>query len=189
MTKGARRAVAAVIGLAVVAAGAVTGYSLLRARLLPGRYREVLTRAADEFGLDPLLVAAVVHCESRFRPQARSSAGARGLMQLMPATAEEVAGKLGIAGYSEAMLDEPGVNARLGCAHLRELLDRFDDDAPVALAAYNAGGGHVAKWFEAADGDAERMLSEHAFAETRRYVRDVLRTRSVLRWLDAIDGF
>lgn len=189
MTKGARRAVAAAIGLAVVAGGAVTAYSVLRARLLPGRYRDVLAAAADEFGLDPLLVAAVVHCESRFRPQARSSAGARGLMQLMPATAEEMAGKLGMTGYDEAALDEPGVNLRLGCAHLRDLLDRFDDDAQVALAAYNAGGARAAEWLEAAQGDPQRMLGKHAFPETRRYVRDVLGTRSVLRWLDAIDGF
>lgn len=189
MTKGARRAVAAAVGLAVVAGGAVTGYSVLRARLFPGRYREVLTAAADEFGLDPLLVAAVVHCESRFRPQARSSAGARGLMQLMPATAEEAAGKLGMTGYGEALLDEPVVNLRLGCAHLRELVDRFDGDTQGALAAYNAGSRHVATWLEAAQGDAERMLNEHAFPETRKYVRDVFRTRSVLRYLDAIDGF
>jgi soluble lytic murein transglycosylase len=189
LTKGARRAVAAAIGLAVAAGGAVTVYSVLRARFFPGRYRVVVTAAADEFGLDPLLVAGVVHCESGFRPQARSSAGARGLMQLMPATAEEAAGKLGITGYDEALLDEPAVNLRLGCAHLRELLDRFDGDMRVALAAYNAGSRHAAGWLEAAQGDVERMLTEHAFPVTRTYVRDVLRTRSILEWLDAIDGF
>jgi soluble lytic murein transglycosylase len=189
VTKGARRAVAAVTALAIVVAVAVAAYSLLRARLFPGRYHEAVAAAADEFGLDPLLVAAVVYSESRFRPAARSPAGARGLMQLMPTTAEEVAGKLGLDGYSAAMLDEPEMNLRLGCVYLRELLDEFGGDVPVALAAYNAGRRHAAAWLEAAQGDVRRVLDEHAFPETRRYVRGVLRTRSVLRRLDAIERF
>jgi soluble lytic murein transglycosylase len=183
------------IVLAVVLAALVGGYAAARARLFPSRYREAVGEAAGEFGLDRLLVAAVVHRESGFRPAARSSAGARGLMQLMPATAEEVAGKLGAAGklgfdgYDEAMLDEPRVNLRLGCAYLKELLERFGGDEQVALAAYNAGRGNVARWLEEAEGDVGRMLGEQAFPETRRYVRKVLGTRWLLRRLDAIHGF
>jgi len=202
LRRGARRAVWAVaIVLAVVLAVLAGGYAAARARLFPRRYREAVGEAADEFGLDRLLVAAVVHHESRFRPEARSSAGARGLMQLMPATAEEVAGKLeaadklgaggtlGLDGYTEAMLDEPRVNLRLGCAYLKELLERFDGDERVALAAYNAGRGNVARWLEEAGGDVERMLGEEAFPETRRYVRDVRGTRRLLRRLEAIHRF
>jgi soluble lytic murein transglycosylase len=175
--------------LAVVLAGVVVAYVLVRAQWFPRRYRALVREAAEEFGLDPLLVAALVHRESGFRPEARSRAGARGLMQLMPATAEEVAGKLGLDGYSEAMLEEPRVNLRLGCAYLRELLDRFGGDERVALAAYNAGYGKVDRWLKEARGDVERMMEECAFPETRRYVHDVLGTRWVLRRLDSIRAF
>lgn len=177
------------IVLALAVAALAAGYAVLRAQWFPRRYRGLVREAAEEFGLDPLLVAALVHHESRFRPEARSRAGARGLMQLMPATAEEVAGKLGLDGYSEAMLEEPRVNLRLGCAYLRELLDRFGGDERVALAAYNAGRGKVDRWLEEARGDVERMMEECAFPETRRYVHDVLGTRWVLRRLDSIMAF
>jgi soluble lytic murein transglycosylase len=189
LTKGARKALAAAIAAAIVLVGAVAAYKLARARLFPKRYRKAVTEAAEEFGLDPLLVAAVIHNESRFRPAARSSAGARGLMQLMPATAADVAGKLELDGYSEAMLEDPQVNLRLGCAHLRELLDRFGGNEQAALAAYNAGRSKVLRWLEEAEGDTRRMLRERAFPETRRYVRNVLSTRRMLRRLDAIDAF
>ncbi len=190
MTRGARKALTAVaIALAALLAAGVVGYGLARARLFPKRHRGAVIEAAEEFDLDPLLVAALVHRESGFRPEARSSAGARGLMQLMPATAEEVAGKLELDGYTEAMLEDPRQNLRLGCAYLRELLDRFDGDERAALAAYNAGRGNVVQWLEEAEGDARRMIRERAFPETRRYVRDVLDARWVLRRLEAIHAF
>lgn len=188
MGRRARWAIGA-IALAVLLAAGVVGYAVARAQLFPSRYRELVRETAEEFGLDPLLVAAMVHRESGFRPEARSAAGARGLMQLMPATAEEVAGKLGLDGYSEVMIEEPQVNVRLGCAYLKELLGRFDGDERVALAAYNAGRGKVAGWLEEAQGDIERMIGEKAFPETRRYVYNVLGTRWVLRRLDAIGAF
>jgi len=170
--------------LAAAAAALLGLYSTARARLFPRAYRILVSEAAEKAGLDRLLVAAVIHCESRFRPAATSAAGARGLMQLMPATAAEVADRLGLDGYADAMLDEPKVNVRLGCGYLRELLDRFGGDEVAALAAYNAGQGNVARWLEAAGGDAGRMLDEQAFDETRRYVRNVLGTR---RWLKRLD--
>jgi soluble lytic murein transglycosylase len=175
--------------VATVVVIVVVAYSAARARLFPGRYRDAVSEAAEEAGLDRLLVASVVHCESRFRPGARSAAGARGLMQLMPSTAAELAEKLKLEGYTEAGLDEPSINLRLGCRYLAGLLERFGGDEAVALAAYNAGPGKVAGWLEAAGGDGVRMLDEHAFPETRRYVRDVQRTRRLLRRLDAIDAF
>jgi soluble lytic murein transglycosylase len=169
---------------AVVAATLIC-YSLARARLFPARYRGPLKEAAEEFGLDPLLVAAVVHCESGFRPDARSPAGARGLMQLMPATAQEAASKVGLDGYTDGALEDPRTNLRLGCAHLRRLLDQFGGDERLALAAYNAGQGNVARWLEQVEGDRDRMLEEEAFPETRRYVRRVLGAR---RWLERFDS-
>ncbi|MBN1916265.1 MAG: lytic transglycosylase domain-containing protein [Verrucomicrobia bacterium] len=190
MTRKARNAMlAGFFALAAATVAFLALYGMARARLFPRTYRAVVAEAAREAGIDRLLVAAVIHCESRFRPTAASPAGARGLMQIMPATASEVAAKLGIAGYNEAMLDEPGVNVRLGCGYLRELLDRFGGNETVALAAYNAGRGNVARWLEAVGGDAERMLEEQAFDETRRYVHNVLGTRRLLRRLEEIDAF
>ena len=190
MARGVRRffGVVAIVLAAVLVAG-VAGYRLARARLFPKRYRKAVIEAAEEFRLDPLLVAAIVHHESRFRPEARSAAGAVGLMQLMPATADEVAGKLGLDGWTEARLEDPEVNLRLGCAYLRELLDRFDGDEQAALAAYNAGRGNVVRWLEEVQGDTRRMLEERAFPETRRYVHEVLGTRWILERLEAIHAF
>jgi soluble lytic murein transglycosylase len=170
-------------------AATLTCYSLARARLFPGRYRGPLKEAAEEFGLDPLLVAAVVYCESGFRPDACSPAGARGLMQLMPATAQEAASKVDLDGYSEADLGDPRMNLRLGCAHLQGLLERFEGDEHLALAAYNAGGGNVSRWLDETEGDPRRVLDEKAFPETRRYVRRVLGTRRWLERLDSIQPF
>jgi len=177
--------VAGAVVLTAVVVAALAGYSAARARLFPGRCRGPLKEASAEFGLDPLLVAAVVHCESGFDAGARSPAGARGLMQLMPATAQEVASTIDLDGYTDADLDDPGTNLRLGCAYLGRLLGRFEGNEQLALAAYNAGPANVARWLDQAGGDPGRMLDEEAFPETRRYVRRVLGTR---RWLDRLDS-
>lgn len=119
--------------------------------------------------LDPDLVAAVVHAESKGNPRAVSPAQAYGLMQLRVSTASEMAGR----AVKVDELFDPAFNLRLGCKYLHELLDRYDGDTILALMAYNAGPTRVARW-RAAEPDPRRILAEHAFAETRTYVRRVL---------------
>lgn len=142
--------------------------------LLPLPEIEVLARAAREWSLDPLLVASVVLEESAFNPLAVSAAGAVGLLQLMPDTGAELARRLGIRGFGRERLYEPETNLRLGCAHLRTLLDRHGS-LPIALAAYNAGSSRAAGWTVAGDlRDAERYVERIPIPDTRRYVKRIL---------------
>ncbi len=123
--------------------------------------KQVIDREARERGLDPALVKALVHAESAFNPCARSPKGAIGLMQLMPATARSV----GVLNPYE-----PLQNIRGGVTYLARLLERFEGNVPLSLAAYNAGPGAVA---------------QHGgippYAETRSYVKKVLALRERYR--------
>jgi soluble lytic murein transglycosylase-like protein len=124
-----------------------------RARLPATVYDPYIDRVAEENGLSPSLIKAVALVESGFDPRAVSEAGAQGLMQLMPATAKD---------YGVADAFDPLANLRAGARHLRTLLDRFDGDLTLALAAYNAGAGTV-----------ERHEGVPDYAETVNYVRRV----------------
>lgn len=172
---------AALVILAVVAAIAVGAWwGKERAAKPPPleSLRPTVTEAAREAGLDPHLVLAVVAAESSGRPRVESKAGARGLMQLMPATAAEQARKLGMADYDDDRLFDIDVNLALGCAYLAYLLKRYDGAEPFALAAYNAGPTRVNRWREAApDAAPLEVILREGFAETRAYVRKVLRYR------------
>jgi soluble lytic murein transglycosylase-like protein len=113
-------------------------------------YIEMVSR---ENGVDPTLVKAVALVESGFNPKARSSKGAQGLMQLMPATA---------AQYGVSNIHDPYQNLNAGAKHLRQLLDQYDGNVTLALAAYNAGAGAV-----------QRYGGVPAYAETQDYVKKV----------------
>jgi len=119
------------------------------------RYAALIDGEARRQGLDPALVHAVIRAESSYRPRARSPAGACGLMQLMPATA---------ARFGVTDLWEPAENIRGGVTYLRFLMDRFDGDLRLVLAAYNAGEGAVAKY-------ADQIPP---YRETQQYVHRVL---------------
>ena len=106
---------------------------------------------AQRFDLDPVMLLAVIHVESRFDPGAVSSKGAMGLMQIRPTTAREVAGSLGIELSADEQLFDPELNILLGSCYLRYLVDRFDDHH-IALSAYNAGPTRVAaQWRQTGD--------------------------------------
>lgn len=130
--------------------------------------------------VDHAAVYAVARQESRFRADAISTAGARGLMQLMPATAKETAGKVGIEYSSSRLTSDPAYNALLGSTYLAAQLARFDGSLVLAAAAYNAGGGNAAKWItaygdpRAANVDPVVWVELIPFEETRTYVKRVL---------------
>lgn len=128
-----------------------------------------------EFGLDPYLVAAVIHCESGNRPTVVSPKGAVGLMQIMPDTGGWIAEKLGLANYDGAMLKDPEVNIRMGCWYLSYLTDRFGGVRSHALAAYNAGPGNLKKWLEDEAYSQDGVLVNIPFDETSSYVQKVER--------------
>lgn len=144
--------------------------------LYPKAYSKEVRDAAGRFGVDPKLVWAVMRQESAFDPTAVSSAGAIGLMQLMPATAREEASRLGL---EKADPWEPRTNILLGTAHLARALQNFGT-VEEALAAYNAGSGSVRKWGHPAGG-IEEWVEEIPFPETNEYVRKVLGNYSVYK--------
>ena len=127
---------------------------------------------AAHYHLDAALLAAVIESESKFDPNAHSSAGAVGLMQLTPATAEGIAEYTGGNNFRLSDLTNPELNVRYGAWYLRHLLDRYHDEQ-LALAAYNAGQDNVDRWQRAHEGIQ--------FAETRDYVDRVERLKKIYR--------
>jgi soluble lytic murein transglycosylase len=165
-----RRLGLAALVLAAAAAGAVA-WTLSaepewyqRARY-PLRYESIVRAHARNYDLPPTLLAAVIYTESKFDVDARSGAGAVGLMQLLPETARGIALRTGGDGFVVSDLLDPEINVRYGSWYLRNLIDRYDD-LSTALAAYHAGQGNVDEW--------RRKGTGIQFPETRDYVDKVL---------------
>ena len=147
--------------------------------------RETLISSSKENGLDPVIVAALIRQESNFNPLATSPAGARGLMQLMPAVGKTLADTKGIGPWDPDLLYEPAINIKLGTAHLSGLVRKYPEVVKV-LAAYNAGESRVEKWSsKAGAGDPEVFTERIPFVETRDYVRIILRNRAYYQALYA----
>ncbi|MGD9983390.1 MAG: transglycosylase SLT domain-containing protein [Porticoccaceae bacterium] len=142
----------------------------------PVLHREPFETQSERQRLPVQLMLAVARQESAFRAEALSPAGARGLMQLMPATANEVARKHAIPYRTESQLFDPKLNIALGTSYYRDMLDRFQDNRILATAAYNAGPGRVKGWLNASDGRLpfDAWIEAIPFAETRNYVQNVL---------------
>lgn len=146
----------------------------------PLAYRQTVEDQAQRQDLDPAWIFAVARQESAFMSDARSSVGAVGLMQLMPATARHVARRLpGAPRDLPGRLDQPEVNITLGSAYLREVLDRLHSNRVLATAAYNAGPHRVRRWLPQQAMAADLWIERIPYAETRRYLRRVL-TYSVI---------
>jgi soluble lytic murein transglycosylase len=134
------------------------------------------------------LILATIRQESAFEPEAISRAGARGMMQLMPATAKLMARATGQSGHSDhKLLSDSNYNIRLGRSYMLSLLDDFDNSYVLALAAYNAGPGRVRQWMRD-NGDPRRAnvdvvdwIEMIPFDETRNYVQRVLENLQVYR--------
>ena len=137
---------------------------------LPKRYTALVRTNAAEFGLDENLLYAVIRTESKFDNAAVSSAGAVGLMQLMPSTAAFAAQKLGMG--QEIDLFDAATNIRIGAWYLSYLLDKFEDTA-LAIAAYNAGEGTVRNWQREGICSADGKAQIFPYPETENYVRKV----------------
>lgn len=142
--------------------------SLLFKSMYPLRYEDEITASAATHGVDPYLVAAVIRSESSWDPEASSHQGARGLMQLMPETAQDMVAKGLVDGkrYSYENLEDPTVNIEYGCAYLSYLLTYFNGATDRAIAAYNAGMGNVDGWAK-----QDKLLHNAiTFPETQAYL-------------------
>jgi soluble lytic murein transglycosylase len=184
-------ALAVVLGVARWAAPllATEGPSWYTRTVYPLEHTGAIRAAARRYDLEPALVAAVIYAESRFDEHARSTQGAVGLMQVLPETADQIAGESGGVTFTTADLEDPAVNVRYGCYYLRHALDAWDGDLRAAIASYNAGMGAVAEW--RADGGARPLrLRDIPYPETRAYVKKVLEARRVYRdtYGEQLDG-
>ncbi|MBI4528044.1 MAG: DUF3808 domain-containing protein [Deltaproteobacteria bacterium] len=144
----------------------------------PLAYWEKVDKLAVELGLDPFLVVALIRQESLFDPYALSPASAYGLMQLLPTTAAREAKQMGLPVPNPETLFDPDVNLKIGIHHLKGLLDRYENNLPRAIAAYNAGENAVARWQRQIPAeDDEEFIERIPYAETRLYVKLVLRNQ------------
>ncbi|MFQ5536224.1 MAG: transglycosylase SLT domain-containing protein [Gemmatimonadota bacterium] len=152
--------------------------------VFPFPYREMVVREAREWGVDPILLAALIRQESAFKADIVSPAGAVGLMQVMAATGRQLARAHGPYRFVRKHLTSPELNLHLGAAFLVEMERRYGGDLPLMLAAYNAGPTRASRWrrFEEA-ADPLRFTERIPFAETRGYVKNIRRNLEVYRAL------
>lgn len=147
-------------------------------------FRDLVLEQANAENLDALVLFSLIRQESMFNPLAGSSAGAMGLMQLMPGTGSEVASQIGWpANYSQEDLWRANVNIRLGSRYLARQRDYFDGDLFSALAAYNAGPGNVQVWRDLAGGDPDLFLEIIRFEETRNYLLQITEFKNIYNTL------
>jgi soluble lytic murein transglycosylase len=140
---------------------------------LPLTNASTIRKQAAEKHLDPALIAAVIYAESKFEPR-ESSAGAEGLMQILPETAYFIAHRSGGTAFTASDLATPSINLAYGSYYLRYLLDHYDGDEMLAVAAYNAGLANVDRWVARAKASGgELTVAAIPFPETRAYVERV----------------
>ena len=141
----------------------------------------IIREQASEKHLDPALIAAVIYAETKFEPRP-SSAGAQGLMQILPATAYYLAHLSGGTRFTASDLATPSVNVAYGSYYLRYLLDHYNGNEMLAVAAYNGGLANVDSWLAHARAAGHDLTVEAIpFPETREYVRRVLAAQRVYR--------
>jgi soluble lytic murein transglycosylase len=176
-----RRALLAVVALGAVIVAAVLAAPLFQKAVtefnLPLQHQDIIRQQAADKHLDPALIAAVIYAETKFDPRP-SPAGAQGLMQILPQTAEFLAHKSGATTFKTADLATPEVNIAYGSYYLRYLLDEYNGRTVPALAAYNGGEANVNQWVARAHAHGHALrISDIPFPETRAYVAKVLRAR------------
>lgn len=140
----------------------------------PTPHREQVVKRAREVGLDPAYVYGLIRQESRFVTDARSGVGASGLMQVMPATAQWTAKRIGLSDYKPHQITERDTNILIGTAYLKLALDDFEGSMPMAAAAYNAGPGRPRVWRNGPVLEAPVWIENIPFTETRDYVKKVI---------------
>jgi soluble lytic murein transglycosylase len=189
MSTGARRrpgrrrwlvwgGIAVVIGLAfgVMVAHGTFDKAINRFATLPLEHEDIIRQQAQEKGVDAALIAAVIYTESKFVAGAESGAGARGLMQVTPEAAKDIARHSGATTFHTSDLSNPEINIKYGTFLLAERIEEYEGNVAAALASYNAGPGPVEKW-----GGDQLKVENITYPETRAYVELVLERQKEYR--------
>jgi soluble lytic murein transglycosylase len=180
-----RRSLLVFLAVGVTAVAVVVAMPLFRKAVneftLPLTNADIIRQQAAEKHLDPALIAAVIYAETKFDPRP-SSAGAEGLMQILPQTAVFLARRSGATTFRISDLGTPEVNIAYGSYYLRFLLDHFGGSKMLAVAAYNGGEANVDSWVARARAHGRRLtISQIPFPETQAYVRKVLNAEGEYR--------
>ncbi|HLV09691.1 MAG TPA: lytic transglycosylase domain-containing protein [Halanaerobiales bacterium] len=142
--------------------------------IYPLEYKEHIEYCSRENNLDAALVSAMIYVESKFKPDAVSSKGAMGLMQIMPDTGNWIAEQLDYSNFDLELLFDPEINILFGTWYLQMLRREFDNNSAVVLAAYNAGRGNVKKWLEEEWDGREQSIENIPYNETKEYVKKII---------------
>ena len=180
-----KRRITALIVLVALIVGAVLIVPLVRRAInhftLPLAYASIIRQQAAAKHLDPALIAAVIYAETRFRPRT-SPAGAEGLMQMEPETAQFLAHRSGATTFTVSDLGTPQVNIAYGSYYLRYLLNEYNGNKVLALAAYNGGETNVNRWLAQKRAQHQRFrISNIPIAQTQAYVKEVLNKQRAYR--------
>ena len=187
MSKAAKKGLLALLLLAVLAAaavGAYFSYLFFMRQAYPLKYRDIIETQAEQYHIDPAFLYGMIRTESNFNPNAESSAGAVGLMQIMPATFDWLQTHKGTEPKLDASaLYDPQINVEYGVYFLSILREEYGDEA-VMLSAYNAGMGSVDQWLSEEEHSADgETLYDIPYGETEQYVKNVLESQEMYRRL------
>lgn len=153
-------------------------------KIYPIKYSEYVYKYSEEYGVDPLLIFAIIKAESNFNPNVVSSSQAIGLMQLMDTTAEELARKLDVPFTKKSSLYNPELNIRLGTKYFSDLLKEYNQNTLLALTAYNAGKGTLKRWMDQGTINEDGSNIENIpYKETNNYVRKIVRDYKIYQEL------
>jgi soluble lytic murein transglycosylase len=143
----------------------------------------VVQEVGQRRNIDPLLIFSLIRHESLFNTNATAAAGEKGLTQVIPGTAEYIAGQITWEDYQHSDLFRPYAGVEFGGYYLQEQLELFDYNVPAALSAYNAGPGRALDWMELSGGDPDLLITTITIDSTRLYVQLIYRNHSIYRAL------
>lgn len=161
-------------------------YLLIKAVIFPTRYSEIIEKAAKEYNVDPYLIYSVIKKESNFNKDALSRSNAKGLMQIMDSTANEVVQNINTIPNKEYNIYDEYNNIYIGSKYLSELINIYEGNMFLAVTAYNAGMGNVNKWIKEDIkyyDNIEKILEIIKFQETKRYLIDVFRYYNIYKFI------
>lgn len=166
----------------ILALGKIKAFQYYEARF-PLLHKNAIVRHSNKRGLDPAFTYGIARTESALRTDAQSPVGARGLMQLMPATARQVAKKYGLSVPNNSKLLQADYNVSLGTAYLNQMSKRWNQQLILMTASYNAGPGRARQWSAKLPHEADRFIATIPFNETRKYVTRVLDYTTMYNWI------